>query len=154
MIFSLVLISALSLMQIQPGSIADQASRPLWILAEDAATLAMIDRAPSAVVPAAPVDLTFWLFLENSAGYDTMAAAITVDCAARTFVHRSFAAFNGPAFVGATAAQDTSSQTAEPGTYYGAMVAHVCDPSPESGRGHDFANFQAAGAARPAFYAD
>ncbi|MBN8553406.1 MAG: hypothetical protein J0L52_10990 [Caulobacterales bacterium] len=140
--------AALSLSQVQPGSIADQAQRPLWIIADEAATLAAVDRAPTAIAPSGPVDATFWLFLDDHDGYDTMAAAVTVDCAARTFVHHNFTGYRGSVFVGAAAAQDTSSQVVEPDTFYGAMIAHVCDPSPDSGRLADYENFQVAGSAR------
>ena len=146
--FAALALAALSLSQTQPGSIADQATRPLWVVAEEGGTLAAIDRGPASATPAGPEDVTFWLFVGDQGGYDTMAAAITVDCGDRSFVHRSFAAFQGPAFVGAAAAQDTSRQTAEPDTYYGAVVAHVCDPSADSGRAADYADFLAVAAAR------
>jgi hypothetical protein len=148
MSFTFAAAALIATLQVQPGSIADQASRSLWIVAEDAATLAAIDRAPASNAPSGPVAVNFWLFMAEADGYDTLVSALTVDCPSRTFVHHSFTAYRGPAFVGATAAQDTSSQAVEPDTFLGAMLAHVCDPSPDGGRAADFENFQAAGAAR------
>lgn len=143
-------LSTLALTQPQPGSVADMAERPLWRIAEQGRTLAAVDRAPAVATPSGPVDITFWLYLEDNSGYDSMASAITVDCATRTFAHRSFAGFRGQDFLGSAEALDTSSTTAEPDTYYGAMLSHVCDPSPDRERPADYENFRAIGASRAA----
>ena len=148
MLSALVLIAALAAGQSQPGSIADQASQPLWRVAEGTELLAAVDAAPAMTAPDQPFNANFWIFQPAQTGVDAIAAAITVDCGTRSVVHHSFSGYAGTTFVGAAAAADGTAQPAEPGTVYGALIEHLCDPHTQARDVADFADFRAAQAAR------
>ena len=115
--------------QPQPGSVADLTSRPLWIVSMDDGTLSAIDIPPASATPSAPVPVTFWLFLPMEDGFDTMAGALIVDCSAGNFVTTSFSGFSGATYLGTSVATNTQPQAIESGTFYGAMLDHVCVPT-------------------------
>ena len=149
MFVSLAFLSAVALVQSTVGSIADQASRPLWIVAAQTDLLAAVDRPPAITMPEQTVDASFWIFQPEQGGVDAIAAAVTVDCHAGTVVHHSFTGYAGTSLVGAAAATNVSAQPVEPDTVYGALVEHLCEPHTEAHVNPDYTDFTAAQAARP-----
>lgn len=135
--------AVLSSLQPQPGGLIDQATRPLWLVGQSDTTVAAVDVPPPSEAPTAPVEVNLWVLVPPEGGVDTIAAALTVDCARRSFVHHSFTGYSGANFVRATAASDTSDYTADPDTVYGRMVAMVCDPSGSEPRPADASDFRA-----------
>ena len=148
MIVDLLAAAALAGLASQPSTLLQQAAHPLWQVTNDGENLAAVDRGPVRSSPVAPVDINYWIFMPEADGVDAIVSAMTVDCAARTFVHHSFSGYHGTSFVGASAATDTSAQTAEADTLFGAMVAHVCDPQPEGREAPDFGSYRDAVTAR------
>lgn len=144
LISSLLAAAFLTTAQPHPGSVADQATRPLWAVVNDAQTLAAVDIPPATEESEGTVDVSFWVFQPMEDGYDTIVASMTVDCPARTFVHHNFSAFSGARYVGTTVATETAPEAAEDGTFYDYLVRYVCDPVEGEPRAADFADHRAA----------
>ena len=146
MLSALVLIATLA-SQPQPGSIADQASRPHWTVAETPAGLVTVDQPPAVIATAGSVDANFWVF-DVEGDINAIAAAVTIDCDARTITRHSLSAYAGTTFVGAAAATDVTAEPGAPNTVFGRVVEHLCDLHPEARPDADFSDFRAVQAAR------
>lgn len=143
MLALLISLATLSIAQTQPGSIADQASRPLWMVAATDSLMLAVDVPPARSAGDGPIEFSLWAFIPvPDDGMDRMAAAVTVDCSSRTILVRSLAGYLGPNFVTASVSGSTTPEQATPGTNYGAVVAYVCDPHDGELPPPDFATFR------------